>query len=173
MEQLNDIERLAVAQAVYKVAAKLVNTKDDDNLRAQIDRGYKELYDATGAKSYDVNVKGRKVGTYSIKFSKDKPQETRMEFRVIDYAKLAQWFEGMDELTITDYAAQNLATFAEWVFRITGELADGCELAEVSSHGRAGEYIGGTLKINEHEVAAALGELMPPSFVAMLEGGEE
>ena len=53
---MNEVERLAVAQMLYNEAAKLVSTKDRDSLRASVDRRYKELYDSTGCKSYDVRI---------------------------------------------------------------------------------------------------------------------
>ena len=60
---MNEVERLAVAQMLYNEAAKLVSTKDRDSLRASVDRRYKELYDSTGCKSYDVRIGDDVVGT--------------------------------------------------------------------------------------------------------------
>lgn len=171
-EKLTDVERLAIAQAVYKVAGKLVSTKDPDSLRSHIDGGYKELYDSTGAKSFNVMVRGKKVGTYSIKTSKPAPPESRLLFKVDDYETLARWFDCIEPEMLSDYAAVNLGSFAEFVFKTTGELPDGCKLEEVRTFGSRGQYCGGSLRIDEHAVADALGDVLPPRFVAMLEGGE-
>ena len=89
----NDVERLAVAQTFFKLAGELVDTKNPDSLRSAVDRGYKELYERTGSKSFDVMLDGQQVGTYSIRFSKPKPEETRQVFEVNDYEKLARWHD--------------------------------------------------------------------------------
>ena len=170
---LNDVERLAVAQTFYKLTAELVDTKNPDSLRGAVDRGYKELYERTGSKSFDVMLDGQQVGTYSIKFSKPKPEETRQVFEVNDYEKLARWFDGLDAGTIADFAADNLAQFAEWALNKTGELADGCELAQVTTPATEKRYLGGTLKVDTESVMDAMGELLPPGIAGLLGGGDE
>ena len=170
---LNDVERLAVAQTFYKLTAELVDTKNPGSLRSSVDRGYKELYERTGSKSFDVMLDGQQVGTYSIKFSKPKPEETRQVFEVNDYEKLARWFDGLDAGTIADFAADNLAQFAEWALNKTGELADGCELAQVTTPATEKRYLGGTLKVDTESVIDAMGELLPPGIAGLLGGGDE
>lgn len=56
-----------------------------------------------------------------------KPSETAERFDVVDMQSLVDW---MDETRPdTDpFAADNLAQFAEWYFRETGEVPDGCRL---------------------------------------------
>lgn len=169
----NDVERLAVAQTFYKLAGELVDTKNPDSLRSVVDRGYKELYEQTGSKSFDVMLDGQQVGTYSIRFSKPKPEETRDVFVVTDYEKLAQWFDGLDAGTIADFAADNLAQFAEWALNKTGELADGCSLTPVTTPATEKRYIGGTLKVDTESVMNAMGELLPPGIAGLLGGGDE
>lgn len=169
----NDVERLAVAQTFFKLAGELVDTKNPDSLRSAVDRGYKELYERTGSKSFDVMLDGQQVGTYSLKFSKPKPEETRQVFEVTDYEKLARWFDGLDAGTIADFAADNLAQFAEWALNKTGELADGCELTPVVTPATDKQYIGGTLKVDAESVMNAMGELLPPGIAGLLGGGDE
>ena len=144
----NDVERLAVAQTFFKLAGELVDTKNPDSLRSE-------------------------VGTYSLKFSKPKPEETSQVFEVTDYEKLARWFDGLDAGTIADFAADNLAQFAEWALNKTGELADGCELAQVTTPATEKRYLGGTLKVDTESVMNAMGELLPPSIAGLLGGGDE
>lgn len=169
----NDVERLAVAQTFFKLAGELVDTKNPDSLRSAVDSGYKELYERTGSKSFDVMLDGQQVGTYSLKFSKPKPEETRQVFEVNDYEKLARWFDGLDAGTIADFAADNLAQFAEWALNKTGELADGCSLTPVTTPATEKRYIGGTLKVDTESVMNAMGELLPPGIAGLLGGGDE
>ena len=169
-KKLNDIERLALAQALYKSSAALVSTKDPTSLRARVDRGFKELYDVTGSRTFDVKLRGQNVGTYSIKFSKPKPQEDRLVFKVSDYEQLARWFGSMPDDEMREFVAQHLAAFAEWVCNDTGELADGCELSSIRTFGGSGQYIGGTLKIDNAAVAEAMRGELPQSGIMLIEG---
>lgn len=167
--RLTDVERLAIAQALYKKIAELVDTKDPDSLRSAVDRGYKELYEQTGAKSFEVKLNGQSVGNYSVRISKKKPSATSKRFMVKDYEKLAKWFVGLDVDTVKDYAAQDLEKFALWHTEATGELPDGCKIVEtITTVG--GEYMGGTLKVDPQEVINAMGEQLPPSIAGLLEG---
>lgn len=174
MRELNEVERLAIAQALYKAAAELVDTRNPDSLRANVDRGYKELYERTGSKSFDVMVNGKQVGTYSIKFSKPKPEETRMDFEVIDYELLARYFiEYVSDEQCREFAEANLNLFANYAFNATGELMDGCDLVPIVSPAVEKQYMGGTLKIDPEQVREAMGEMLPRSIAGMLEAGNE
>ena len=171
--QLSDVERLAIAQAFYKKAAELVDTKNPDSLRSSVDRGYKELYERTGSKSFDVMLDGQQVGTYSIRFSKPKQEETRMSFEVTDYEKLARSFEDMTDAECREFAAANLAQFAEYVLSTSGELLDGCEMVQIVTPATEKQYIGGTLKVDPQAVMVSMGETLPPGIAGLLGGGDD
>ena len=171
MGQLNDVERLALAQALYKMAGELVDTKNPDSLRSEVDRNYRELYIKTGAKSFEIHLNGEQVGTYSIRVSKPKDAETHTTFEVTDYEKLAKWFDTREEDGYCEvFAAQNLAQFAEYVFEDSGEMPDGCELQTVVTPAIDKQYLGGTLKVDVESVINAMGEQLPPSIAGLLEG---
>lgn len=172
--QLSDVERLAIAQAFYKTAAELVDTKNPDSLRSAVDEGYRELYERTGSKSFDVMLNGHQVGTYSIRFSKPKPEETRMSFEVTDYEKLAQDFaDNVTDEQCRTFVALNLAQFAEYVLNVDGEMMDGCELVPIVTPATEKQYIGGTLKIDPQAVMVSMGETLPPGIAGLLGGGDE
>lgn len=171
-EKPSDVERLILAQAIYNAAGKLVSTKDPDSLRSEIDRNYKQLYDVTGSKSFDVKLRGQDVGTYSVKFSQGKPPETVTQFKVDDYETLARAVEALDITEYANFIYCNLSQFAEFVFTTTGEMLDGCSLETFTTYGKPKEYIGGSLRLDLHKVADVVRGELPQSFVAMLEGGE-
>lgn len=171
MENLTDIERLTLAQALYKMAGELVDTKNPDSLRSAVDEGFLRLYEETGSKSFDVKLNGEVVGTYSLRFSKPKESEARNSFEVSDYEALAKWFDGVPVETILHYAALDLTQFAEWYFTHTGELPEGCELVKVVTPAIGKEYQGGTLKIDVEKVKSAANSLLPSRYVFGLLGG--
>ena len=170
----NDVERLAFAQALFKMAAKLVDTKDPDSLRAKVDRGYKELYEQTGSKSFDVMLNGQQVGTYSIRFSKPKQEEKRYSFEVVDYEKLARYFTSeITDAECRDFASSFLAMFAEYVFNASGEILDGCDVIPIITPATEKQYIGGVLKIDSEQVQEAVRDVLPQTVVGLLGGGDE
>lgn len=173
MEKMNDIERLTLAQALYKSIGELVDTKNPDSLRSQVDRQFRELYDATGSKSFDVKVFDVPVGTYSIRFSKPKDSEARDVFEVDDYIALAHWFNDADADEVKKFVALNLADFARWQFDTTGEVPDGCSLKQVVKPAEDKHYIGGALKVDQESVIAAFGKRLEGSVVGLLEGDYE
>lgn len=171
LEELPEIEQLAIYQAVYNYVGEKVSTKDPDSLRAAIDESYRELYEQTGSKSFDVKVNGEVVGTYSIRFSKEKQSETQLCFEVEDYVKLAEWFEeNCSNQLLTSYAANNLEKFAEWCFTETGEMPEGCEIKKHITPAVDKAYIGGALRVDKESVAYAIHEALPG--VAGLIAGE-
>lgn len=154
------IEQLAVAQAVYKLAAAQVSTREPGNLRAEVDDHFREAFESTGAKSFDVRIGGEKVGTYSIKTTKGK-KSTCLE--TYDEAAYRAWCEANGFVkTVIDEGAV-YANFQE-----TGEVPDGCQVASVEMPD--GVYAGSALRVDPAMVNRAIGgaNVMP-----MLMGGDE
>lgn len=170
---MNDIERLAFVQALYNECGKMVNTKDPDSLRSQVDWEYKDKYDDTGAKSFDIEINGEQVGTYSIRFSKEKPATITPVFEVNDYVSLGNWIGDAPYETVRAFLDAHNREFAEYVFHETGELADGCNIAEIRTLPQKKEYIGGLLKVDSEKVANALKAELPPVVYGLLGGGDE
>lgn len=158
-----DVGKLAIAQWAYKKFAGLVSTKDADSLRGQADEAYREMYEQTGAKSYDIKLAGEKVGTYSLKVAKAKDEP-----RVIveDGYMFARWvYENhLDHLLKVDQKA------LDKLFYDSGELPDGCTVVNVHTP----EHVsGGTLRIDERK----MDELYAHGLIAapvrtMIGGGE-
>lgn len=152
------VEQLAVAQAVYKLAAEKVNTKEPGNLRSEVDMYYREMFEQTGAKSFEIRIGKEKVGTYSVLVTKP---ETRVRLKVTDARALMAWCEANDALRVEPDMQR-----VESIFGETGELPDGCEVEATSAPG--GEYAKSSLRIDPEKVNNALGgaDVLP-----MLMGG--
>ena len=169
---MDNMEKLAVAQALYKETAKLVNGKDPGSLRSAVNSEYMELYEKTGAKSFDVKIGGEKVGTYSLKESKPTEQEETEVFSVRNYVELAQWFDQYASLReLKEFASHKLADYAQWVFETTGEIADGCEIVTEITPAEPSRVTGSVLKIDPEKVAKAA--QLPPSIAGLLGAGYE
>lgn len=166
------IKRLAVAQAIYKSIAADVKTGDPDNLRGAVDAIMAERFGQArklglAPKSFDYEVDGQKVGTYSITTTKAKPAETRMELRVGSRAALLEWALPLG------YFDVDMKAVREHMER-TGEVPGGCELVPVEVPAVEGGGIAKTsLRIDPAKVAGAMGGgELSDMIVALLEGGE-
>lgn len=117
---MDKYEVLYAAKAVQKEIDKRVKTLEneckDEVLKCYLEEGI----DRRRSKVFDPKA------AY-ITVQAGKPSEEAQRFDVIDIDALTDW---MDETRPdTDcFAADNLAMFAEWYFRTTGEVPDGCRL---------------------------------------------
>lgn len=192
------MERLAIAQAIYKAIAAAISTKDPESLRGQVDASMLDNYHRTGGKTYDMLLRGCKVGTYSIRFSK---AEHKTSVAIVDEDAFAQWAydnglarkqivitldvgEDMpdrllgQQITITEemflkgIARQNyiVSDDAIAIAQRDGEIPEGCEAHVIDESARP---IGSTLRIDPVLVAQAMGNELPEAVVGLLgEDGE-
>lgn len=161
----SDLERLALAQAVYKALGSIVSTKGD-SLRARLDAEVVADYPLTGVKSRDVLLHGEKVGTYAVKLTK--PVDG-VEARLVDAEAFIRWIResdgGMDMLKRLVYSEPaRLVKLAS----CDGELPDGCRVERVVEPSRVS---GAVLKVSPEKVAAALGDGLPSAVMGLLDGG--
>lgn len=167
---MKDTERLAFAQALYKAVSELVSTKNPDSLRSAVDGYYLKLYDETGAKSFNVTINGEDVGTYSLKFSKEQPQQTRTELEIYDFEELAKWFNDKTDEEIRYYVALNLGDFARYCFNVEGEIPQGCRPKEIITAAVEKHCIGGALRVDTSKVAQAMRGQLGQSVAGLLGG---
>ena len=166
------MEKLAFLQALYNVIGKAVATKNPDNLRGEVDDAFKALYEATGAKSFDVKIGDEKVGTYSFTISKPTDERIDESFGVIDHGELFCW--KVDEEMAVAFARDRLKDYAAWYFDQTGEMAPGCALIETRTPGDPGGRVKSTtLRIDPAKVADAMGERLGSAVRALLEEAED
>ena len=168
----NPIERLAIEQAVYNSIGADLKTGRTDNLRGEVNGFYLDLYQSTGATSFDVRLGGQKVGTYSFPRVKGEPEREVTELRVTDHA--AMMADDSDEFAdwLTEWMKAPLDELAVQYATETGELLDGMEY--VTSPVPAtpdGIKPNGTLRVRPEKVAAAMGNALPATIAGLLEGG--
>ena len=169
---MNSIERLAVEQAVYNTIGADLKTGVADNLRGEVNGFFLDLYQHTGAVSFEVRVDGQKVGTYGFSKVKGQPERTVTEVRVTDMAALrADRSEDFNEW-LTQYVAANLESLAVQYAQETGELLDGMEYVTETIPATPDTIRpNGTMRIRPEKVAAALGNALPATIAGLLEGG--
>jgi hypothetical protein len=175
MDELTDVQRLAVAQAVYKAVSGVVSTKDEDSLRSECDRVLVEQYEQTGAKSYDVPINGMKVGTYSVKVSKAKPKRKAPRAWVDDWDEFTDWLthdDGADWLR--SLVEEHGDALALEILHETGEIAPGCvaqlDYCEPAEPPRA---TGTTLRIDMEAMHDVMRPMLGDGVTAFLEGEQD
>ena len=175
------MEQLAIEQAVFNRLGSDVSTKNPDSLRGMADEEIVGNYRAMGAKSYDVHVNGSKVGTYSVRTSKEKPQEKKKRLVIKDPYALNKFIEdNINECVRADgipyavlYAQDMAQNFAEYVLEVYGELPDGCEIVTDTIPAQPSQVIGTTLRVDADKVADAINGYLPTTIAGILGGGTD
>lgn len=154
---------IILAQALYSKLGKFVSTKGRDNLRSEDDRSLLELYEATGAKSFDRKINGVKVGTSSIKVA---PQKDILDIDIKDQDAFEQWLldTGLGKQTVT-YDNDALLKYCN----DTGEEPAGASIicTTIPQH-----PTGTVLKIDADRVFEVMQEKLPQNVVALLGQGD-
>ena len=178
MDDITPIERFLLVQAIFSKAAEAVSTKGTDNLRSEVDDGFRAEYERTGGKSFSLRFGGEKVGTYSISESKGTPPTERTVLDLKDDDAFAAWLETNDgQLACKWYADENAQAFADWYVGRTGELPDGVEPRTVRTNGTiGGAYKGASLRGFDADrvlsIATGMG-LLPTRVAGLIGGGED
>ena len=166
------IERLAIEQAVYNAIGADVSTRDPDNLRGEVNAFYLDMYERTGATGFEVRLNGQKVGTYGFPKVKGQPARTVTELRVTDMDALRGWESDEFDDFVARWVNDNLAELAVQYAAKTGELPDGVEYVTESIPATPDTIRpNGTLRVRPEKVAAALGNALPATIAGLLEGG--
>ena len=174
------MEQLAIEQAVFSKLGADVSTKNPDSLRGMADEEIVGNYRAMGAKSYDVHVNGSKVGTYSVRTSKEKPQEKKKRLVIKDPYALNKFIEdNINECVRADgipyaglYAQDMAQSFAEYVLEVYGELPDGCEIVTETIPAQLSQVTGTTLRVDADKVADAINGYLPTTIAGILGSGD-
>lgn len=147
-------EQMILAQALYKRLGEAVSTSNEGNLRDAFNSSYRDLYEVTGAKSYDMLFQGEKVGTFAFNHQKAKEAYEEEELRVNDYAEFVSWLKKLDpEELVTYIPATKYSEIAIKHLTEDGEIPEGAEFETVHyppvKEGISGN---GVFKINEDKV---------------------
>lgn len=168
---MKPIERLAVAQALYKELGKVVGTKSTDNLRAEVDEYYIGRYLEDGMRTANVRLNGQTVGTFSV-ISKKIP--AHVEVYQLDDKTFADWVQD-DDAAANACIAWMLAdqkrrdAFARYCCEVVGVVPDGYEAYREEEDESITTRFS---KLDVSKVAEALGEALPSTVAGLLTGAE-
>ena len=159
---MNELERLAVAQALYHELGRAVRTGDPGNLRGKADA---MLADGT-VDRVRLQVNGKSVGTLSARWA-----HARRTLEVTDREAFADYALGEGIALTREWIAQgmrgSLADFHASALIVDGVVPDGCEVVEEP------ERLDGTVirGCRMDDVLDAYGGCLPPMAIAGLLGG--
>lgn len=168
---MNDLEKLAIAQALYKKCGEICDTKNPDSLRANVDYSMVEDYAETHNDRKRIELNGQKVGTISLRFSKEQPEKQEAYFNVDDYVLLGKWFADVTDVELREYVYGHLREFAEYKWKHDGEIAYGCSIQTLVIPAAPSEVIGTLLKVDADAVLNSI-KTLPGGEIAGLLGGE-
>lgn len=170
---MNDIERLAIEQAVYNVIGADLKTGVADNLRGQVNGFYLDLYQQTGATGFEVRLNGQKVGTYGFNRVKGTPERTVTELRVTDMDALRAYDDADFDEFCARWVLDHIGEIAVQYAAKTGELPDGVEYVTETVPATPDTIRpNGTMRIRPEKVAAALGNALPATIAGLLGGAQ-
>lgn len=171
MSALTDLQRLALAEAMSKVARGETDPRGgahgEPTLRTAADDALREAYEAEGTDRRRITINGVEVGTLSARISK--PSSTTSVV-VSDPGALVAWLresdgglDALERLVASSPAAVVSAATAD------GELPDGCATEAREEPAR---WLGTTLRVRAEDVARALGPSLRGEVAGMLGGSE-
>lgn len=147
-------ERVVILQALAKIVNAQVSTKNPDSYRSKFDDEILELYEQTGAKSFEVPC-----GTVSVRKTKEK-QETALS--VHDKETFEQWL--LNNNLGHREVVYDTDQVIEYCVR-TGEIPEG---ADLETYFIPEQVLGTTLKVDEYKVADALQAKLPTEISKLL-----
>lgn len=166
------VEEFAAAWALKQLVDKAVKTGVEGNLRDQVNRHYRMLYDLDGKRGHDIVVNGEKVGRFTFAEKKGEPARTEQVVTAYDYsAILADDNEDFAEW-LSDYIKLHIGELAERYVRETGDMLDGVmvseeEVPEVPATVATNGTPGG---IRPDRVAAAFGPALDEGMSQLIAG---
>ena len=171
--ELNDLQRLAVAEAMGKAIKDVTNPRGGAHgaptLRTECDDALRQMYETEGVDRKRIVINGVEVGTLSARFSK--PESGTRVVMDKDY-DLVDWLRhsdgGFDALLrlVHDGKTRDAIIAAATA---DGELPDGCR---VESYDKPAAWLGTTLRVSVPKVGAALGAELPSAVIGLLGGGD-
>lgn len=169
-QTLNELQQLALLEALQKAAKKQTDPKNGDSLRSDADAALMKAYAADGTDRRRIIINGVEVGSLSMTFTKASETD---ELRIIDADELVRWLQTTDEGTdvLRAVVQGNAATRSAMLNAAKGYgfLPDGCAVEHVVTPSRPK---GTMLRVKEREVAQALQGELPAAVAGVLMPGE-
>ena len=172
--ELNDLQRLAVAEAMGKAIKDVTNPRGGAHgaptLRTECDDALRQMYETEGVDRKRIVINGTEVGTLSARLSKP---ESGTRVVMDNDSDFVDWLRhsdgGFDALLrlVRDPKTRDAIISAATA---DGELPDGCR---VEDYEKPSAWLGTTLRVDPKKVGAALGAELPSAVVGLLGGGEE
>ncbi len=126
----NELQRLAVMQALYKELGKQLSTRDPYSLRSTEDAALLARYAEDGTDRRRININGEQVGTLTVRLAKARPRAI-----VEDHELFAEWLVGEGASMLAEYVRDKGQAIADWLIeRMDGELPDGVTAYMEPSH---------------------------------------
>lgn len=167
---MNEIEQLAIMQALYNVIGGEVKTGDPGNLRGRVNDIYRGYYEQSHGKSYDVQLDGQSVGTYTFPKTKAEPAKTVTTIEVVDYAMLRAYEDDNWLDWIGRWTVEHIGELAREYVEQTGEVLPGVDVrVEEIPAKPAGIRPNGTLRVYPDKVAQAMGPRLGEAVRGLLE----
>lgn len=170
----DNLERLAIAQALYKELGRIVGTGNPSNLRGACDEELRGLFEDSGgsADRMSIRINGQKVGELTVNCTTESREE-RLE--ITDWEAFSEWRvepkQLMEFILSEGDELERMRQLAEWYLTTTGEMPDGCDLVETYVPG--GIFKNTTIKgITVGKVSKALGVPLVNEVAALLEAGD-
>lgn len=160
----NDLQRLAVMQALYNELGKEVGTRNPYGLRAKEDAALIARYAEDGTDRRRIIIEGEEVGTLSIRFAKE-----HARYIVEQADKVADWMADPERRALlVQLLREKGQGIVDWYADVLdGEVPDGC-----TAYIEPKRPNGTTLKIDQERVVGALGMNLPQAAVYALGSGE-
>ena len=171
--ELNDLQRLAVAEAMGKAIKDMTNPRGGAHgaptLRTECDDALRADFEASGTDRRRIVINGQEVGTLSARLSKPESGTRVVMDRDSD---LVDWLRhsdgGFDALLrlVRDGKMRDAIIAAATA---DGELPDGCR---VEGYDKPAAWLGTALRVDPKKVGAALGGELPSAVMGLLGGAD-
>lgn len=165
------IAYFAIEQAIYKMIAEDVSTKNVGNLRSEVNDHYLDLYRSTCAKSFAVRLNGEEVGVASIKGAAPRRQKPSTAVVVTDEDALIANDDDDFNGFITQYVRAHIGEIAKAYYAETGELLDGLDVMDYEPPVEPAKP-SVSIRIYEDRVADVVGAQALGGIVHGMLGGE-
>ena len=171
--ELNDLQRLAVAEAMGKAIKDVTNPRGGSHgaptLRTKCDDELRAMYDFDGVDRKRIVINGTEVGTLSARLSKPESGTRVVMDKDSDFVDWLRHSDGgFDTLLrlVRDPKTRDAIIAAATA---DGELPDGCR---VEDYEKPAHWLGTALRVDPKKVGAALGAELPSAVMGLLGGAD-
>lgn len=163
----NKVDRLFAVEAIIKA---LMDERDE--LKSECAHELLQAYEENGDTQRRSQYFGKGAGTLSVAFSKEKPSEEKVEYKLADWEAFGGWIDD-NMMACAKYMLANAADFGQWWLEQTGELPDGISRIAYMTEAEPERVTGVRLAVKKDVIMDALRPMLPASVAGLLEGGAD